>query len=231
MKPLKVLKKSFIIVLLAYVAKYLIRLILFTCRFEVRGLESYEKALKSAPCIIMLWHNRLGIMSEILYKFTPHYFYAAFISSSRDGEPLAKLANSYKMGRAIRVPHNAKHQALKNVIYDLRYKNETIIMTPDGPKGPRYEVKPGIVMAAKEAQATIIPFSWIATRFWQFKTWDKLLLPKPFSKILVHFGEPILLKNEDKASEEHQGDLRDHLLQIEKNANRELLQNPEIFPK
>lgn len=231
MKPLKILKKSFIVVLLAYVAKYLIRLILFTCRFEVRGLESYHRAVKSNPCIIMLWHNRLGIMSEILYKFTPQYFYAAFISSSRDGEPLAKLASSYKIGRAIRVPHNAKHQALKTLIHDLRYKKETIIITPDGPKGPRYKVKPGIVMAAKEAKATIIPFSWIATRFWQFNTWDKLLLPKPFSKILINFGKPIVSESENKPLEEHLENLGDQLLEIEKNASWELLQNPKIFPK
>lgn len=217
--------------MLAFIAKYLIRLIFLTCRVEVRGLATYHQAVKATPCILMLWHNRLSLTSEILYKFTPSYFYAAFISNSRDGEPLAKLANSYKTGRAIRVPHNARHQALKSVIDNLREKNEIIVMTPDGPKGPRYEVKPGIIMAAKQTKAAIVPFSWTATRFWQFKTWDKLLLPKPFSKVLIHFGDPILLENEENEPIDLQENLRDRLLQLEEKANLELLKDREVFPK
>ena len=64
-------------------------------------------------------------------------------------------------------------------------------MTPDGPRGPLYKVKPGIAMAAKEAQATIIPLTWDADHFWELKTWDKLKLPKPFTCIRVVLGDPI----------------------------------------
>ncbi|MBA3236864.1 MAG: hypothetical protein H0T62_00750, partial [Parachlamydiaceae bacterium] len=61
----------------------------------------------------------------------------------------------------------------------------------DGPKGPCYKVKPGILYAAKESGAPIIAFSWEADRFWEFKTWDKFRLPKPFSTIKVTLSSPL----------------------------------------
>lgn len=141
----------------------------------------------------MLWHNRLAIIAEVLNKHAPHFIYSAFISKSRDGEPLALLANSYKAGRAIRVSHNAKHQGLKMVIESLKTKEDIIVFTPDGPRGPRYKMKPGIVLAARESNAAIIPFSWSAKSYWTLKTWDKFMLPKPFTTLTITFGSPIMI--------------------------------------
>ncbi len=179
--------------LIAYTSKYVVRSILWTCRIEIEGLDMFLEAAARQRCLLMLWHNRLAIVAEVLHKHAPQFNYAAFISKSRDGEPLALVAQSYKQGRAIRVPHSAKHQALKSVIDNLKSRREVILMTPDGPRGPRYKIKPGIVMAAQEADAVIIPFTWTANRFWSFRTWDQLMLPKPFSTIRVKMGAPVKL--------------------------------------
>jgi hypothetical protein len=98
---------------------------------------------------------------------------------------------SYKAGRALRVPHNAKHQALKMLIDGLNEEKFVALFTPDGPKGPRYKVKPGLAMAAQEAQAAVVPFSWDSDKFWELRSWDKFRIPKPFSKIKVTFGEAV----------------------------------------
>ncbi len=226
---LKSIKRKVFSFFIAYVAKFLLRLILLTCNIEIRGLETFKKTVSSKKSILMLWHNRLSIVSEILYKLDPHTIFAAFISKSRDGDPLAVLANSYKTGKAIRVPHDKKHQALKTVIDTLKNKNEVIIMTPDGPRGPRYEVKPGIAMAAIETNATIIPFTWIASKFWQLKSWDRLIFPKPFSNLIVTFGDPLEL---DKNSlEENQEMLKAQLLNIEDEVNQNLFKSKEHYPK
>lgn len=176
----------------AYTAKGLIRALLFTCKIKVQGIDDLIKTAQSGPCILALWHNRLIIISEILNKHAPQFIYTAFISKSRDGDALAKFAESYKAGRALRVAHNGRHFALGNMITKLKENNRNIMMiTPDGPRGPRYTVKPGIILAAKESQAKIIPFTWESDKFWQLKTWDQMRIPKPFSTIHVTFGSPI----------------------------------------
>jgi lysophospholipid acyltransferase (LPLAT)-like uncharacterized protein len=176
---------------IAYFAKFAMRLILKTCTIKVEGLPQFIETARKERCILALWHNRLGIVSEILYNYAPQFIYTAFISQSRDGEPLAILAKSYKAGRVIRVPHQARHQALKQLIDKLRAGGEIIVFTPDGPRGPCYQVKPGILAAAKETKAVIVPFTWTADRFWELKSWDRFRIPKPFSKIQVNLSVPL----------------------------------------
>lgn len=180
----------------AYSAKMLIRLLLKTCRVKIHGLDHFVKTAENSPCMLMLWHSKLVLVSEILNTHASQFIYTAFISKSRDGDPLAHLATSYTSGRALRVPHNARHLALNQLIGSIKDKGEIIIITPDGPRGPRGEVKPGIVLAAKETEANVFPFSWKAEQFWQLKTWDKMRIPKPFTSIDVFFGEPVVMEGD-----------------------------------
>jgi lysophospholipid acyltransferase (LPLAT)-like uncharacterized protein len=185
------LKRRLLSYFYAYLGKYVIKVLLWSCKTKIDGIEEFVKLAKQEKCILMLWHNRLALVAEILNKHAPQFIYTALISKSRDGDPLAILAQSYKSGKAIRVAHNARHQALKKMINSLRKGHEIIVITPDGPRGPCYNVKPGIALAAKETKAMIIPFTWKANYFWELKTWDKFMLPKPFSTIHVILGEPI----------------------------------------
>jgi lysophospholipid acyltransferase (LPLAT)-like uncharacterized protein len=190
------LKRNLLSYSYAYLGKYILRALLWSCKINVEGIERFIDLASREKCILMLWHNRLALVSEILNRHAPQFIYTALISKSRDGDPLAVLAQSYKSGKAIRVPHNARHQALKKVINNLKKNREIIVITPDGPRGPCYNVKPGIALAAKEAKATIIPFTWKADRYWELNTWDNLMLPKPFSNIHVVLGEPIKIEDD-----------------------------------
>lgn len=180
---------------MAYSAKIIFRFLLWSCRVKIEGLERFAKTAEKEPCILMLWHNRLGLVPEILNRYAPPFNYVAFVSKSRDGELLAILAESYALGRTIRVPSNNRHHALKQSIDRLK-KGDVLVFTPDGPRGPRYEVKPGIALAARAASATIIPLTWKADRFWQLKTWDGFLIPKPFAKVHVQIGDPIAVSKD-----------------------------------
>lgn len=194
----KGLRYDFLHYALVYLSKAFLRILLFTCKVEVQGLEIFRQVVAKNRSILMLWHNRLTITPEILRRYAPENIYCAVISQSRDGQLLAILANSYSAGRTLRVPHNARHQALSKIIKHLKNSNEIVVITPDGPRGPCYKVKPGIVVAAKEASASIVPFTWSATRCWQLKTWDKLIIPKPFSRIRVAFGNSLEFQKESK---------------------------------
>lgn len=189
--------------IIAFVVKYALRLLMRTCRQEIEGLSTFLSTAEKSPCILMLWHNRLAAVPEILHKHASNLIFTAVISKSRDGEPLALLTESYKIGRALRVPHNGRHLALAKMIAILKEQKEIIIITPDGPRGPRYQLKPGIVMAARDSEAQIIPFSWQAEKYWTLKTWDKMRLPKPFTTLKIVFGEPIsLAENTGKAMDD-----------------------------
>lgn len=200
---LSVFKNQCVPYIIAYSAKVGVRLLLRTCRFEVQGLENFTSTAAQHPCILMLWHNRLVLVAEILNKFAPQFVYTAFISNSRDGKPLSLLAMSYKIGRVLRVPHNKRSQALKQMIHKLKNHREVILITPDGPRGPSYVVKPGVIIAAREASAKVVPFSWETDKSWQLNTWDKMLIPKPFSTIKIIFGESLAPpKENDKKLDE-----------------------------
>jgi hypothetical protein len=90
------------------------------------------------------------------------------------------------------------------MIDELKTNGRIVAITPDGPKGPLYQVKPGAVIAAKEAGAPIIPLTWDAKPCWHLSTWDKMMLPKPFSTIHVKFGPPVIIPKEgDGAKQEN----------------------------
>lgn len=177
--------------LLAYSIKYLLKAILLTCRIQVNGIEKFNEAASKRKCILALWHNRLTLVAEIMTRYCPQFKYAAMVSNSKDAEALAIYAESFSVGRAIRVPHDARSESLMSMIRHLKYGKEVIVITPDGPRGPCYKVKPGIIYAAKETGANIIPMTWSANRCWTFNTWDKIMLPKPFSTITVTLGDSI----------------------------------------
>ncbi len=207
----------------AYLGQGALGLMLKTCKISVSGLDHFEQAAEQDKCLLMLWHNRLAPITHFLKKYAPQYLYGALISKSRDGDLLAALVNRYSQAKAIRVAHNAKHQGLRDVIQHLNDEKRVIVVTPDGPQGPRYRIKPGIAVAAKTTAAKIIPLSWSCTSFWQLRTWDKLIIPKPFSTIHLVFGTPLAIPEDSPLSlDDHLQYLESSLLQLDQNAHATL---------
>lgn len=178
----------------AWLGGLIIRCIAWSCRFQIEGAEAFSEHSKRHRTILILWHNRLLMMSEILRRFAAQFSYIALISDSRDGDMLAYIAKQSRIGRSIRVAHDARAAALRTVIKELQKGNEILLITPDGPRGPLYKVKPGTILAAQKAKAQIIPMSWSANRYWTVGSWDGLIIPKPFARISVTFGDPIMVQ-------------------------------------
>lgn len=187
--------------LLAFLVKMILKGILLTCRIQMNGLEKFvNTASKKQACILMLWHNRLILFTQVIVKrYAPHFNYVGFVSKSRDGN-LSAAFNTHKSGRLIRVPHDNRHMALSILVKTLKKKDEIVVVTPDGPRGPKYKVKQGIVFAAKKTSATIVPLTWVSNRYWKLNSWDELMIPKPFSQISIFFGDPILLDQKESLS-------------------------------
>lgn len=189
-------KGSFLSKVFAYLIRVVLGIIMFTCKFKVKGREHLDEAAKKGPTIIMFWHNRIVAVGTFMIKTFRSLKFCAFVSNSKDGDILAHYCNSFRRGGVIRVPHDSKDKALKAMISRLRFTKDVLIITPDGPRGPIYEVKPGVAIAAKEAKASIVPFDWKAKSYWELNTWDRLRIPKPFTTIEFTFSKPIRLDSE-----------------------------------
>ena len=180
------------------VAGYLIRAILsaltFTQRFEIQGIKKLQELLANPnhpPVIITLWHNQFLLLAPLLKKTLASHTFTVLMSKSRDGELPAAFAQTYPQAQVIRVGHQSRHQALLHMLQSIA-DGRIVILTPDGPRGPMYSVKPGTLYLAQKTGALIYPMSWQATRSMRLNTWDKFCIPLPFSKITAQFGEPLI---------------------------------------
>jgi hypothetical protein len=180
---------------LTWLVRVIIKSLSWTLRYEIEGIEEVQTFLRDPnhpPCILAMWHNR-QLLTYPLYRkafgFTPA---AILISKSRDGDIPTDYALSYSNSMVIRVGHKARHEALLRMI-DAIEKKWVCIITPDGPRGPIYAIKPGILFLAKKSHAVIIALSWTASTKYEFSSWDRFQLPLPFAKIRARFSEPISL--------------------------------------
>lgn len=176
-------------VVVVYLYRAAMRLLLSTCRWQIKGLPFLEEAALRGKCSLILWHDRLLLLAPALMRSAPQFHYVAAVSNSSEGRLLERLAHSYNHS-ALRIPHDKKSAALKQIVQLLREGEKILILTPDGPKGPRRHIKPGIAFAALYTGATVVPMTWKASRCWHLRTWDQLAIPKPFSRIEVVFGCP-----------------------------------------
>lgn len=192
--------------------KSLAHLMLATCKKNIIGAEAFLAAAKKEKLIVTLWHNRIFVSPYFFGYLDQSINYTLFVSESRDGAWLSILANSYKNGFTLPVPKDNKFNPLRKFISVIK-PNMVGAITPDGPRGPRYKIKPGLIIATHKANAKIVPFTWTASRFWRLNTWDKMIIPKPFSTLTITLGNPLELPSKEEMSYSEQAQLLERTLQ------------------
>lgn len=179
---------------LADLAFYLlIRVIGRSIRYEVKGWENFEaiEAGGKLP-IYAFWHDRI---------FASTYFFrnrgiAVITSQSKDGEYIARFIQRLGYGAVRGSSTRGGVGALVEMIKAMRRGTPTGF-TVDGPKGPRYEAKSGAVLLAKKTGHPIMPFVVECERFWTVNSWDKLQIPKPFTRARLIIAEPIYISPDE----------------------------------
>ena len=135
-----------------------------------------------------LWHNRLLIFPFVLRRFFPNRRGAALISASRDGDLLADAIERFDFdvvrGSSSRLGASAILQ-----LTDVLASGRDVVITPDGPRGPAYELGPGIIFLAQKSGAPVVPVNMEYSSCWRLKSWDRFILPRPFSKVRVIIGQ------------------------------------------
>jgi lysophospholipid acyltransferase (LPLAT)-like uncharacterized protein len=142
--------------------------------------------------LVAFWHGRQLLMSFIKVDFDRKVPLYALISEHNDGRIIAAIVR--RLGISSVAGSSSKHgsQATRELI-GLMKAGSHVAITPDGPKGPAYHSKAGIIFLAALSGKPIYPMSYSAKSFWTFKSWDGMILPKPFSRAVRMIGEPIFV--------------------------------------
>jgi len=169
------------------------RLILFyswTFRLKIENEKDWMDYRRNGGVVLLCtWHQQFfsAVRPFKKYKtFNP----SIMISQSKDGEIVAKMALRSGWNVVRGSSSKGGMEALKKMITNLK-ENKLAAHIVDGPKGPPGIVKPGVIRLAHATNAVIVPFSVSADKAWYFNSWDKFLLPKPFSKVILRFGDMI----------------------------------------
>lgn len=180
---------------LGYLAWAAMKLWSITLRYEVngsRGISAPE--IGKDPVIFALWHNRIFTMPPIWRRTGgKNRSTVVLTSASKDGTTLATAMKMFGLG-AIR--GSSSRRAVSALIGMKKALKEgfDVCVTPDGPKGPRYEVQPGVIKIAQTCGVQIIPIHVRYSSAWRLKTWDRFVIPKPFSRVTVVFAEPRIIE-------------------------------------
>lgn len=174
---------------LAWLACRLCRGLLMTCRVEVRELEPRTSPYtpnQPGRYLYCLWHDMI-----VLHTFAaPHYDLAALVSRHRDGGYLADAMAAIGVHPVRGSSSKGGAEAVKEIVSEL--DGWHVAITPDGPRGPRRKIKPGILWLAAKTGRPIVPTVGVAANAWRIKgSWTDLTIPKPFSRVLM-LGGPFL---------------------------------------
>jgi hypothetical protein len=179
---------------------YLLQAWARTLRFEVEDHANVVGQPVTENYISALWHNRLLMMSFALKRVFPQRLGAALISASRDGNLVADLTQRFGYdvvrGSTSRLGASAILE-LGNVLAAGR----DVVITPDGPRGPAYELGPGIIFLAQKTGAAVVPVNLEYSSCWRVRSWDRFVLPRPFSNVRFIIGAPHRVKQTDTPEE------------------------------
>ena len=177
-----------------------IRLLTKTLRVRITD----DSGLLSDPpqygLIWMFWHNRMLIVPGLYSRYTRKFRQAAVLTSaSRDGAMLASVMRRFGL-EAVRGSSSRRGAQAMIECRRLLKKNYYIGITPDGPRGPVYEMQPGVVQLARLCAVPIVPITVEYEKSWRLKSWDHFFIPKPFSVVRVRFL-PFVHVPDDEAPE------------------------------
>ncbi len=205
---------------IAFLASLYIRFIHITTewkyvQFDIPAAYLNEKK----PFLTCFWHAHL-LMLPYAWRHPRHAFYM-LISAHKDGRIISKTVGHFGIETIAGSTTRGGTEALLNMVR-LSRKNVTVGITPDGPRGPGKEVSEGTVMAAYLMKADLIPVTYTVSRKKIFKTWDRFLLPLPFSRGVLMWGKPIPYPKEKKDFKMTQTHLKEALDTLYREAEKKL---------
>ena len=167
---------------LLWPAGLLLRLWGRSLRFEVTPEDFARYTKRDEPVAIVLRHNRLFLAAEIVRRFRTGRPAYALVSASQDGAWLTAFFTLAGLGTVRGSSSRLGREAATALVDTLRAGHDVGI-TPDGPRGPRYEFKPGAIIVARRTRAPLLLVGAEFTAAWRLGSWDRFCVPRPFSRV------------------------------------------------
>jgi hypothetical protein len=212
--PRRQLRKSGVVVphqakwpqhLAAALACILIRAVAVTVRFRLDDRSGlFRNQAPGEKLIFALWHNRLAL-SAMMYRryvrrFAPDRRLAGMVSASRDGGLLARVLEYFSIEPVRGSSSRRGPQALRELVSQAE-RGCDLAITPDGPRGPRYQVQEGVIATAQLTGRPIVPVSYYLNWKFQPKSWDRFQVPLPFARCEVTIGRALRVPREASSAE------------------------------
>lgn len=167
----------------------LIDVLMRTTRRHVENASAYrDHVTQGQPVIFVMWHGRLLPLG---YVHRGQHI-VCLASRSADGEYITRLLRHWGFGMVRGSSSSGGDTALRELIRAVR-GGRSVAITPDGPRGPRERVKPGVMQLAQITGAPLVPLAAAASRAWWFESWDRFLVPQPFARLHVAYADPIFV--------------------------------------
>ncbi len=187
---------------------WFIRLIGPTLRVCVSREEGAQQTVGQRPLVLNFWHAGI-IPATYLFR---NAGIRVMSSNSYDGEYMGRIIHKFGF---VAVKGSSSRNAVRALLGLRRalQENWSVAFSLDGPRGPRYKVKPGPVSLARSSGVPLSTFHIAVDSAWVLNTWDRLIIPKPFSRVLMRFGNliPVPANASDEDVERYQQELQDSL--------------------
>jgi lysophospholipid acyltransferase (LPLAT)-like uncharacterized protein len=175
-----------------------VRLLALTIRVRREEEAVWSHWRSRMPTIYTAWHGQILLMPYLCSRMKAR----VLASRSEDGELVARFIARFGLEVVRGSSSRGGAEALRALVR-LLAAGQSVFVVPDGPRGPREVVKPGIVMLARLSGAPVVPMALGASREWRLRSWDEFRIPKPFARCVLRFGEPIRVpRGLDRAGEE-----------------------------
>lgn len=166
----------------------LIRLLSLTLRWRLHDPDGIAKNPSARPMIWTFWHNRIFVLPTLYQKYLSVRKGAVLTSASKDGEVIAAIVARFGC-EAVRGSSSRKGTSALLGLIDWIRDGYDVAIVPDGPRGPRYRMGPGVAKLAEVTGALVLPVRVEYGSYWCFqKSWDRFRVPKPFTTVDVFLG-------------------------------------------
>ncbi|MCK4536394.1 MAG: lysophospholipid acyltransferase family protein [Desulfuromonadales bacterium] len=170
------------------VAEGVIRGLYRLMRTEVIGTEHPLRLVsEKQPAIYATWHDQLLMMTKV---YCGDKNVQILISASRDGELIARTMARFGRGTVRGSSNRGASEALRQMLR-LARTDTSLAITPDGPKGPRHQLKSGVAVVACRSGRPVVPLAFVCSHGHRFHSWDRFLLPYPWARGVFSYGAPL----------------------------------------
>jgi hypothetical protein len=176
------------------VVPFLLYLVVKIIYFTNKKVFHHPKLKNDESFIFVAWHGDLLAQPINYFVNRPTGTVKTMISQSKDGEIIAKVYSLFGIESIRGSSSKGATKALISTIREIK-AGVDVALTPDGPRGPRHTVADGVIAIAQKSGARIVVLNSKPDSYWQFKSWDKFILPKPFGKIDFYMSEPFNINN------------------------------------